>query len=735
MNSEDIFGGEPAAGSKWFENNFATILNDSKFKNLEVIGMSINKDVVMQNMQRFGGAMFTPVILFSFFGIMVSLSIIFKNPDLLGSVAQKGTLWYNFWYVVEQGSWTVFAQMPLLFAISLPIGLAKKNQARCCMEAFVIYVVFNYFISGILTLSGPAFGVDYSQNAGGGTGLAMIANIKTLDIGMLGAIFIAAVTVWLHNRLFDVDLPDWLGILKGSSLVVGADFFQMLPVALAFCMVWPEVQRAIMSFQDFLKASDVIGVWVYTFCERILIPTGLHHFIYTPFVFGPAIVDGGIQQYWLQHLQDFANSTHSLKEMFPGGGFCLHGSSKYFGIPGIAAAIYVTARPEKRKAVLGLLIPATITAMLCGITEPLEFTFQFVAPFLFAVHAFLAATLAATLFSFGLVGSFGGGLIDAFVQNWFPLFKYHSGSYIAQICIGLCFTVIYFFVFRYFIRKNDYNTPGRTDDDTEDKLFTKADYKAKKALEEQGMKIDERDVKAKVFLDALGGAANIQDVTNCATRLRVTVKNPDCIKPVSAFTKAGAHGLVKNGHAVQVIVGLSVPQIRERFEALLQKPESGEAMLASGTDKSTALAAVVDGRVLDMTEVKDEMFSKKMMGDGIAIVPTSGTVVAPAEAEVTMIMADSLHAVGLRLASGVELLIHVGIDTVRMNGKGFQMLIAQGQKVEAGTELLRFDKKAIEAAGYDSTVVLAVTNSAEYPLMKKQTGQVAAAGKTTVITF
>jgi len=702
---------------------------------LEVIDMSINKDVVMQNMQRFGGAMFTPVILFSFFGIMVSLSIICKNPDLLGGLAEKGTYWYNFWYVVEQGSWTVFAQMPLLFAISLPIGLAKKNQARCCMEAFVIYVVFNYFISGILTLSGPSFGVDYSLKAGGGTGLAMIANIKTLDIGMLGAIFIAAVTVWLHNRLFDVDLPDWLGIFKGSSLVVAVGFAAMLPIAFLFCVVWPEVQHAIMSFQDFLKASDVVGVWVYTFCERILIPTGLHHFIYTPFVYGPAIVDGGIQQYWLQHLQDFATSSHSLKEMFPGGGFCLHGSSKYFGIPGIAAAIYVTAKPEKRKAVLGLLIPATITAMLCGITEPLEFTFLFVAPALFAVHAFLAATLAATLFFFGLVGSFGGGLIDAFVQNWLPLFKYHSGTYIMQIIVGVCFSVIYFFVFRYLILRNDYKTPGRTDEDTEDKLFTKADYKAKKALEEQGMKIDERDVKAKVFLDALGGAGNIQDVTNCATRLRVTVKNPDIIKPVSAFTKAGAHGLVKNGHAVQVIVGLSVPQIRERFEALLARPESGETTAVSGTAKSISLAAVVDGQVIDMTEVDDAMFSQKMMGDGVAIQPTSDTVVAPADAEVTMIMADSLHAIGLRLASGIELLIHVGIDTVQLNGRGFTMLAIQGQKVKAGTPLLRFDKQVIEEASFAATVVMAITNSNEYPLMKKQAGQTAKAGETAVITF
>ncbi len=696
--------------------------------------MVINKDVVMQNVQRFGGAMFTPVILFSFFGIMVSLSIIFKNPDIVGSLADKGSLWYAVWYVIEQGAWTVFAQMPLLFALSLPIGLAKKNQARACMEAFVIYVVFNYFVSGILTLAGPFFGVDYSLNAGGGTGLAMIANIKTLDIGMLGAILISGITVWLHNRLFDVDLPDYLGIFKGSSLVVAAGFFLMLPVAYFFCLIWPGIQHAIGTFQEFLKASDAIGVWLYTFCERILIPTGLHHFIYTPFIFGPAIVDGGIQQYWLQHLQDFATSSHSLKEMFPGAGFSLHGSSKIFGIPGIALAIYATAKPAKKKAVAGLLIPATITAVVCGITEPLEFTFLFVAPVLFLVHALLAATLAATLFMFGVVGSFGGGLIDAVVQNWVPLFKYHSTTYIIQIVVGLSFTAIYFFVFRYLILKNDYKTPGRTDED--EKLYSKAEYKAKKALEGkmgENVKIDERDLKAAVFLEALGGKNNIKDVTNCATRLRVTVVDDALVKSVSTFTKAGAHGLVKNGHAIQVIVGLSVPQIRERFEALLQDKMAEDVI--SGTEKSTMLKAFVSGKVIPITQVPDEMFSQKMMGDGVAVYPQTELVTAPADGEITMVMEGSGHAVGMRLESGVELLIHIGLDTVKMEGRGFQVKVKAGQKVKAGEELVKFDKNLIEQEGYSSLVILAVTNSTEYPFMKLSAGMTAKVNETVIATF
>ena len=703
--------------------------------------MALSKDVIMQNMQRFGGAMYTPVILFAFFGLTVAVSIVCKNEGLLGSIAAQGTLWYDFWFVVEQGAWTVFAQMPILFAIAVPIGFAKKEPARCAMESFVIYMLFNYFISAFLTLHGSAFGVDYSQQAGPGTGLAMIANVKTLDMGMLGAIFIACCTAFLHNHFYDTNIPDWLGIFKGPAFVVAIGFVVMIPMALIFCIVWPAVQHAIEQFQFFLKTSGIVGVWAYTFSEKMLLPAGLHHFIYLPFIFGPAVVDGGIQAYWLGHINDFMVSGQSLRELFPEGGFALHGSGKVFGLPGAALAIYMCAKPEKRKKTAALLIPATITAVLCGITEPLEFTFLFVAPLLYLIHALLSATLSATLYAIGLSGNFGGGLIDAFVQNWIPLFPYHYATYLMQIAVGLCFTAIYFFVFRWVILLKDYKTPGRTDDGVEDKLFTKADYKAKQAgaagaaAAAPGMKLDERDIKARAFLDGLGGAANIKDVTNCATRLRVTVNDPELVASTGAFTEAGAHGLVRNGHAFQVIVGLSVPQIRERFEALMAAPASDVDEVAVGTEKSFAITAATTGHIIDMTEVKDEMFSQKMMGDGVAVEPTGNLVVAPADAEVTMVMEDSLHAVGLRLANGAEMLIHIGVDTVKLGGKGFELLVHAGDKVGQGAPLVKFDRATIKEAGYQDTVIMAVTNSGEYPLMKKHTGMTAEAGKTDVLTF
>lgn len=688
--------------------------------------MALNKDVVMQKVQRFGGAMFTPVLMFGVFGIFVAISILCKNPMILGSIAEKGTAWYNFWYIVEQGAWTVFNQMPLLFAIALPIGLAKKSNDRACMESFLIYIIFNYFVCAMLTLWGPSFGVDFTKEAVGGSGLAMIANIKTLDTGMVGAILIASLAVYLHNKLFDVNLPDYLGLFKGSSLVVVAGFILMLPVALLFCLIWPHFQAGIASLQGFLTTAGVFGVWLYTFLERILIPTGLHHFIYFPFIFGPAVVDGGIQAYWLQHIPEFASSTKPLIELFPQGGFALHGMSKVFAAPGIALAIYTTAKPERRKKIAALLIPAVITAMLCGITEPLEYTFLFIAPILFVVHALLAGTLAATMYFFGVTGNFGGGILDTdLFQNWIPLFNNHYMTYITQIVIGLIFTCIWFVVFRFMIIKMDLKTPGRGDEPAADKLYTKADYKAKVAG-------DERDHKAAAFLQAIGGKDNVVDVTNCATRLRVTVKEPSLVQDASVFMAAGAHGLVVNGHAVQVIVGLSVPQIRERFETLLKASANGESAVAI---KSPSLKAFATGKLIPIEEVPDPAFASKTMGDGIAILPEDKFITAPADGNVMMVMEETGHALGLKLDSDMEILIHIGIDTVNMQGDGFKVLIKNGDAVKAGDKLVEIDVEKIKKAGYSPITMMVITNFDQYPSLKFAKGSSATAGTTDIATY
>ena len=520
----------------------------------------------MKKIQRFGGAMMAPVLLFAFTGIVVGLASVFTNTQVMGKIAEEGTIWHSFWYVVAEGGWTVFRQMPILFAIGLPISLATKTNARACMETFALYTTFNYFVAAILKVFN---GIDAAEQiANKVTGYSAIGGVPTLDTNLFGGILIAALVVYLHNKYFDKKLPDFLGVFQGSVFVYMIGFVVLIPCAFLTVLIWPKVQLGIGAMQGFMKASGIFGVWIYTFLERILIPTGLHHFIYTPFIFGPAAVQGGIQVYWVEHIKEFAQSAQSLKSLFPQGGFALHGNSKIFGAIGIALAMYATAKPNKKKTVAALLIPVVFTAVVSGITEPLEFTFLFIAPVLFAVHAFLAATMAATMYAFGVVGNMVGGLLDFLFLNWVPMFKNHSGTVITQIVIGSVFTVIYFFVFKFLIQKMNLKTPGREDEDEEMKLYSKADYKAKHG--EGDTKADEYEDKALIILEALGGKENIEELNNCATRLRVSVKDASKLLPDAAFKQAGAHGVVRKGTAIQVIIGLSVPQVRERIENLIK---------------------------------------------------------------------------------------------------------------------------------------------------------------------
>ena len=525
----------------------------------------------MKKVQRFGGAMMAPVLLFAFTGIVVGLSSVFTNTEVMGKIAEEGTVWYNFWYVISEGGWTVFRQMPILFAIGLPISLATKTNARACMETFALYTTFNYFVAAILKVF---YGIDAAEQITNKvTGYAAIGGVPTLDTNLFGGILIAALVVYLHNKYFDKKLPDFLGVFQGSVFVYIVGFVVMIPCAFLTVLIWPKIQMGIGALQGFMKASGIFGVWIYTFLERILIPTGLHHFVYTPFVFGPAAVPDGIQVHWVNNITEFARSTQPLKTLFPAGGFALHGNSKIFGAAGIALAMYSTAKPEKKKTVAALLIPVVFTAIVSGITEPLEFTFLFIAPVLFAVHAFLAATMAATMYAFGVVGNMGGGLLDFLFQNWLPMFKNHSVTVITQIVIGLIFTVIYFFVFRFLIQKMNLKTPGREDEDEEMKLYTKADYKAKHGeggAAASGSSNDQYMDQAVIILEALGGKDNIEELNNCATRLRVSVKDEAKLAKDAAFKAGGAHGVVRKGKAIQVIIGLTVPQVRERIENLIK---------------------------------------------------------------------------------------------------------------------------------------------------------------------
>lgn len=523
-----------------------------------------------EKFQRFGGAMFTPVLLFSFAGIVIAFASVFRNEMIIGSLAQEGTFWWQCWTVLANGAWTVFNQMELLFVIGLPIGLAKSANARAALESFAIYLTFQYFVSTILEFWGSNFGVDFAAEAGGESGLKIIAGIKTLDTGILGALLIAGLAVFLHNRYFEKKLPELLGVFQGSTFVYMIGFFGMIILALLTCLVWPKVQLGIESLQTLMTSTGVFGVGFYTFLERFLIPTGLHHFIYSPFDYGPAIVEDGLVKYWFAHLQEFAESTQPLKELYPQGGFSLTGGSKMFGTLGMAAAFYFTSDKDRRKKTLAVILPAALTAFLTGITEPFEFTFLFIAPPLFLAHSILAGVLAAVWYQFGVVGMFTNGLIRNLGEDWIPLFANHKGMIFTQIAIGLIFSGLYFLVFRYLILRFDFKTPGR-EADGEVKLYTKDEFKQAKGDKQAGAipASDPYIERANIFLDAFGGPENIETINNCATRLRIKVKDAQKVAQDAAFKEGGAHGVVRNDTSFQVIVGLDVPQVREKFETLV----------------------------------------------------------------------------------------------------------------------------------------------------------------------
>ncbi|ENA0602067.1 alpha-glucoside-specific PTS transporter subunit IIBC [Enterobacter hormaechei subsp. xiangfangensis] len=531
---------------------------------------------MLSQIQRFGGAMFTPVLLFPFAGIVVGIAIMLRNPLFVGeALTAPDNLFAQIVHIIEEGGWAVFRNMPLIFAVGLPIGLAKQAQGRACLAVLISFLTWNYFINAMGMAWGHFFGVDFSAEPTAGSGLAMIAGIKTLDTSIIGAIIISGLVTAIHNRFFDKPLPVFLGIFQGTSFVVILAFFVMIPCAWLTLLGWPKVQMGIESLQAFLRTAGALGVWVYTFLERILIPTGLHHFVYGPFIFGPAAVEGGIQVYWAQHLQEFSQSTVPLKTLFPEGGFALHGNSKVFGSVGIALAIWYTASPENRVKVAGLLIPATLTAVLVGITEPLEFTFLFISPLLFAIHAVLAATMATVMYIFGVVGNMGGGLLDQFLpQNWIPMFHNHASTVFTQIGIGLCFSGIYFVVFRTLIERLNLKTPGR--EESEIKLYSKADYKAARGQTTAPAAASQQVGQAAGFLQALGGAANIESINNCATRLRIALVDMTKTQSDDVFKALGAHGVVRRGNGIQVIVGLHVPQVRDQLESLMKTPLTNE---------------------------------------------------------------------------------------------------------------------------------------------------------------
>ncbi|NCE63983.1 PTS glucose transporter subunit IIA [Pseudoflavonifractor sp. 524-17] len=686
------------------------------------------KDKIFGVLQRVGRSFMLPIALLPVAGLLLGIGSSFTNQTMLETygltgVIYEGGILYTVLDIMNQCGSAVFNNLALLFAMGVAIGMAKKEKEVAALSGAIAYLVMNTAISAMITARG---GVE-----------AMAANtttstlgITTLQMGVFGGIIVGLGVAALHNRFYKTQLPQVLSFFGGTRFVPIVCTAVFVVVGIVMFFLWPVVQMGIAALGDLVIRSGYAGTWIYGLLERALIPFGLHHVFYMPFwqtaVGGTAVIDGvtvqGAQNIFFAELASKSTQVFSVEATrFMAGKFPF----MIFGLPGAALAMYKTAKPEKRKVAGGLLISAALTAMLTGITEPLEFTFLFVAPLMYAVHCVYAGLsyMLMHLFNVGVGMTFSGGVIDL---TLFGILQGNGKTHWIWIpIVGAVYFVVYYFTFYFMITRMNLKTPGREEDGEETKLFTRSDFKAKTGVGPDGSTpaAGGSDPVSALILKGLGGKGNLSDVDCCATRLRITVLDPDKVSD-TLLKQSGASGVIHKGNGVQVVYGPQVAVIKSNLEDFMDSPASDRldstalptaAPAAKPAQHKTGavLAAHMDGTVIPMAEVQDDAFSACILGQGAAIEPAEGKLYAPADAEVDNLF-DTHHAIGLVTPGGVEILLHIGINTVELGGKHFTAHVQAGQKVKQGDLLISFDLDAIKAAGYLCTTPMIICNTDEY---------------------
>ena len=681
------------------------------------------KDKIFGVLQRVGRSFMLPIALLPVAGLLLGIGSSFTNETMLAayglnSVIHPGTLIYTILDVMSQTGSAVFNNLALLFAMGVAIGMARKEKEVAALSGAVAYIIMNTAIQAMINAAGGVEAMPANSTT-------TMLGITTLQMGVFGGIVVGLGVAALHNKFYKIELPQVLAFFGGTRFVPIISSIVYLVVGIAMFYIWPVVQSGIAALGALVLASGYAGTFIYGLLERALIPFGLHHVFYMPFwqtaVGGTAIIDGvtvtGAQNIFFAELASKATTVFSVSATrFMAGKFPF----MMFGLPGAALAMYQCAKPEKKKAAGGLLLSAALTAFLTGITEPLEFTFIFVALPMYAVHCVLAGLsfMLMHILNVGVGMTFSGGLIDL------VLFGVMQGNakthWVWVVVVGAVYFVLYYIIFRFMISKFNYKTPGR-DDAEEVKLYTRADVNARNAA--SGSVPAGNDPVSALIVEGLGGAANLSDVDCCATRLRCTVKDAALVKQ-DVLKASGASGVICKGNGVQVVYGPKVAVIKAKLEDYLENaPKTSAATAApapatapaapAAAAKDTVLSACLNGTVVPLAEVKDEAFASGALGDGIAIEPIDGELVAPADGEISSTF-ETHHAVGMTTVDGAELLMHIGIDTVKLGGKHFTYLVNEGDKVKKGQPLIRFELEAIKAEGYLVTTPLIVCNTDDY---------------------
>ena len=669
------------------------------------------KDKIFGVLQRVGRSFMLPIAILPVAGLLLGLGGSFTNETMLKTyglmkIMGPGTVLNLILQVMSAAGNIIFTNLPVIFAMGVAIGMAKKEKEVAALASVISFFIMHASIGALITANGGAGAMLEGA-------VADVCGITSLQMGVFGGIIVGLGVAALHNRFYKIELPQVLSFFGGTRFVPIISGLVYVGVGILMFFVWPVIQSGIYHIGDLVLKSGYAGTWVYGFMERLLIPFGLHHVFYLPFwqtaVGGTLEVAGktieGAQNIFFAQLADPSVKHFAVSATrFMSGKFPL----MIFGLPGAALAMYKTAKPEKKKAVAGLLLSAALTSMLTGITEPLEFTFLFVAPVLYGIHCVFAglAYMLMHVFKVGVGMTFSGGLIDMFLFG--ILQGNEKTNWIWIMIVGVGYFIVYYFLFSFLIKKMDLKTPGR-DDVEEVKLYTRADVNARK----EGAAANPEDAVSEGILVGLGGKKNISDVDCCATRLRCTVYKPELVQD-SILKATGASGVVHKGNGVQIIYGPKVTVIKSNFEDYLETaPDEeivpqAEEVAVTKEENTTAenetkevketiiVSSPITGLAADLSTAPDEGFAGRMMGDGAVVTPENAQIVAPEDGEVVFVF-DTKHAIGFLTDSGLSLLLHIGIDTVSLNGEGFQVFVENGQKVKKGEKLMEIDIDFLKA--------------------------------------
>ena len=685
------------------------------------------KDKIFGVLQRVGRSFMLPIAILPVAGLLLGIGSSFTNETTIATyglqgILGSGTLLNSLLVIMNKVGSAVFDNLPLIFAVGVAIGMAKKEKEVAALSALIAYFVMNVAINAMLVINGKITGDgEIAKNVLEGT-ITSVCGIQSLQMGVFGGIIVGLGVAALHNRFHKIVLPSALSFFGGSRFVPIISTIVYMFVGIAMYFVWPVVQNGIYALGGLVTGSGYLGTLIFGIIKRALIPFGLHHVFYMPFwqtaVGGTMEVAGqmvqGGQNIFFAQLADSANVAHFSADAtrYFSGEFIF----MIFGLPGAALAMYRCAKPEKKKAAGGLLLSAALACMMTGITEPLEFSFLFVAPALFAVQVVLAgaAYMIAHMLNIAVGLTFSGGFLDLFLFG--ILQGNEKTSWLRIIPVGIIYFILYYVIFTFLIKKFNFKTPGREDDDTETKLYTKADVNARKEAGKAGDAVSmSADPVSEAITAGLGGKKNISDVDCCATRLRITVHDAARVKD-DILKSTGSRGIVKKGQGIQIIYGPQVTVIKSKLEDYLEKAPDEYYEGAADSSQDTAQTTVqeaketqaepakeekkvlsttiiyspVTGVAADLSEAPDPGFAEGMMGEGMVVTPTEACVCAPADGEVAFVF-ETKHAIGFATESGMEMLLHMGIDTVKLKGEGFEVLVTDGQKVKKGDLLMKLD--------------------------------------------